>query len=230
MVDKQSEITSWFDETYASKGFDYLRSVEAYEIFVRLLEPKPNTKHLDVACGLGLLLKALESHKVETFGVDISPKAIEVCKEYCPNAHVQVANAEQLPFESNFFDSITCIGSLERMLDRDKALREQIRVAKKGAKICYMVRNSENFTWKYFQKPFNLYNKKGHQDALNKEKWEKLFLQNGLKVKAVYPDHWPYIKTIKTLLPWVKVDAGKIRKFPFNLELAYEFIFLLEKS
>jgi hypothetical protein len=116
------------------------------------------------------------------------------------------------------------------MLNRNQALKEQVRVAKKGAKMCYMVRNSENFTWKYFQKPFNLYNKKGHQDALNKEKWEKLFEQNGLKVQAVFPDHWPYVKTIKTLFPWVKVDAGKIRKFPFNLELAYEFIFLLEKS
>jgi len=228
-MNQQTEIANWFNETYQTKGFKYLRAVDAYEIFVNLLNPKPGSNHLDVACGLGLMLKAMSKREVNLYGIDISNEAIDNCKKYCPEAQVQQGNAENLPYESDFFDSITCIGSIERMLDRPKVLKEQFRVAKSGAKICYMVRNAENFTWKYLQQPFNLYNKKGHQDALNKAKWEDLFLKSGFEIKSVHPDHWPYVKTVKTLWPWSRIDAGKIRKFPFSLELAYEFIYLLEK-
>lgn len=229
MVNTQIEVKNWFDKTYKERGFNYLRPVEAYNIFLTLLDPKPGSKHLDIACGLGLMLKALEKKNVLAHGIDISTEAINRCKEFCPDAIVQEGNAESLPYDDESFDSITCIGSLERMLNRKKALSEQFRVAKSGAKICYMVRNSENFTWKYILKPLNIYNKKGHQDALNLEKWEKLFQESGFVVKGIFPDHWPYYRFVKALLPWKKIDADKVREFPFSIKLAYEFIFYLEK-
>ncbi|WP_020526732.1 class I SAM-dependent methyltransferase [Flexithrix dorotheae] len=229
IADSQLEVKNWFDQTYSKKGFKYLRPVSAYHIFATLLKPKPGSKHLDVACGPGLMLKALEKYDVQTYGIDLSTEAIKQCKSFCPNALVQEGNAENLPFNDDTFDSITCIGSLERMLHREKALAEQFRVAKSGAKVCFMVRNAENFTWKYLLKPMNLYNKKGHQDALNLENWSALFLKTGFQIESVYPDHWPYYKFIKAFFPWAKIDPGKIRKFPFNLNLAYEFIFYLRK-
>jgi SAM-dependent methyltransferase len=230
LTSEQHQIKGWFDETYKSKGFRYLRPLEAYRIFVTILNPRPNTKHLDVACGLGLMLKALDDRAVERFGVDISDVAIEGCKQLCPEAIVSVENAESLPFADETFDSITCLGSLERMMNRDLALREQVRVAKSGADICYMVRNSENFTWNYLLKPLNLYNKKGHQDALNLEQWTTLFQKNGLEIVNVYPDHWPYYKLIRLFTPWSKIDASKVIKFPMSLSYAYEFIFHLRKT
>lgn len=229
MIEQQEEIKKWFDQTYKERGFGYLRPIEAYEIFASLLGPLEDKKHLDVACGLGLLLKTFERHGAEVFGIDISSKAIDKAKDFCSEASIQEANAEALPFEDSFFDSVTCIGSLERMLDRNKVIEEQARVLKPEGKICYMVRNAENLTWNYFQKPLGLTNEKGHQDALNIDEWTALFSSCGLKVDGVYPDHWPYYRLLKTIAPWRKVDTAKIRKFPGRMTLAYEFIFVLSK-
>ena len=191
MSDTQLEIKNWFDHTYKKWGFMYLRPQAAYEIFAEILKPKKGDKHLDVACGLGLLLNTMANRQVNVHGVDLSEEAISKASQYCPSANIQQANAEFLPFEDETFDSITCIGSLERMLDREKALKEQARVAKKDARLCLMVRNSEHFVWKYFWKPFGIRNQKGHQDAMNLKEWTELFEKAQLKVEAVYPDHGP---------------------------------------
>lgn len=229
MNDRQLEIKNWFNYVYRTRGYKYLRPIEAYEIFVALLSPEKNKLHLDIACGLGLLLRKMADAGAEVYGVDISEEAVSASKKLCPEATVLLENAEYLPFPDATFDYITCIGSLERMINREKALKEQQRVAKPGACFCYMVRNSENFTWKYFLKPLGLKNKKGHQDALNYEQWRQLFLACGFTILAAYPDHWPYLRLRKIFYPG-STDFGKIRKFPFGLKLAYEFIFVLAKS
>ena len=230
MTATQSEIKLWFDEVYKERGFNYLRPLEAYEIFVSLLSPTEGSNFLDVACGLGLMLKAMSNAKSVVHGIDISSEAIRRTKAFCPEAFLIEGNAERIPYEDETFDYVSCIGSLERMINRPKALAEQLRVAKNDARFVYMVRNSENFTWKYFLKPFGLENKQGHQDAMNLDQWKTLFESNGFKIKRILPDHWPYYRLMKLLKPWSKIDTGKIIEFPFNLKVAYEFIFLLEKA
>ncbi len=225
---RQEEIKDWFDQTYRTKGEGYLRPVAAYEIFGTLIDPGVESRHLDVACGPGLMLQALTRQDVQLHGVDISSEAIRQCRLNVPEADVLEANAEDLPYEDNTFDSITCIGSLERMLDRQKVLAEQYRVAKPGARLCYMVRNAENLTWKYLWKPLGLQNTKGHQDALTLKEWKDIFGRAGLKTEAIYPDHWPYYRIKRWFMPG-HVDCSAVRKFPFSLELAYEFIFVTRK-
>jgi len=227
---RQAEIKRWFDSVYTTKEFKYLRPIEAYEIFATILSPTKGTQHLDVACGLGLLLKTIQKKGVNVSGIDLSEVAINKAKKLVPEAKIQQGNAEELPFDDETFESVTCIGSFERMLNRKQALLEQVRVGKKEAKYCYMVRNSEHFLWRIFQKPFGIYNKEGHQDALNYDEWVELFADSGLKVIKVYPDQWPYMVILRTIMPWRKWKYGRIRKFPFGIKNAYEFIFLLEKA
>jgi len=226
----QADIKLWFDQVYLDRGFSYLRPQDAYDIFVTLLSPNKDTKHLDVACGLGLLLYAMQTKCEEIHGIDISSEAIKQAKLYCSGAVLKEGNAECLPYEDEIFDSISCIGSLERMTNRPGALKEQLRVAKHNAQFCYMVRNSEHFIWKYFLKPFGLENKKGHQDAMNLDQWKDLFESNGFRILDIYPDHWPYFKTMKILKPWSNIRTDKIRRFPFKMNLSYEFIFHLVKA
>lgn len=230
MTETQEGIKNWFDNTYKTKGFKYLRPVEAYEIFATALEVEEGSKHLDVASGLGLLAKCFSGKGVQVEGVDISTEAVAKASEYCPEANFQTGNAEALPFEGKTFDSITCLGSIERMLDRKKALQEQHRVLKDDGKVCLMVRNAENITWKCIKKPFGLINEKGHQDALNLEEWKELMESAGFTVEKEYPDHWPYHRFLKTVMPWKKVNTSDIINFSFPLELAYEFILVLKKA
>ena len=227
---EQLKIKDWFDSNYRRWGFTYLRPLQAYEIFGGILDPRQGDRHLDVACGLGLLTKVMSQRGAACDGIDLSEEAVRKAKEYCPEATIQEANAEQLPFDDQTFHTISCIGSLERMLDREKALKEQMRVLKEEGKLCIMVRNSEHFVWKYFWKPFGIQNKKGHQDALNLEEWTALFEKVGLKVEAIHPDHWPYYKVIRFLKPRRWINFSKVLRFPFSIRLAYEFIFVLKKA
>ncbi len=226
---KQDQIKTWFDETYKRKKFSYLRPQRAYQIFTTLLDVKPGTKHLDIACGLGLMMKSMGEKGASSVGIDISKEAVKQAKEYFPQGEYHVGNAESLPFENEQFDFITCIGSIERMLNRKKVISEQVRVAKKDAKFCFMVRNSEHFLWRFIQEPFGIKNKTGHQDALNLEEWTDLFRSSGLQVKSVTRDHWPFYRLITLLWPF-KIDTSRKRRLFYPLNWAYEFIFILEKS
>ena len=54
----QAEIKQWFNGTYKRFGLNYLRPIEAYTLFLELMQPVSGNKILDVACGPGQLLMA----------------------------------------------------------------------------------------------------------------------------------------------------------------------------
>lgn len=228
---QQKEIHDWFDRNYKLRGFSYLRPAEAYHVYFQLLKPKKGSNWLDVACGPGLLLGVVAEKGVKTFGIDISETAIEMAKTKLPNADLKVANAEDLPFEDNTFDFISCLGSLERMLDLNQALKEQIRVAKKSAKFVFLVRNSETSSWKYLKKGLGMQNRKGHQDAANLKSWTNKFVNAGLKIEHIYPDQWPRQRWYYWLgkRGWNKI-FDTVKSSENQLQKANEFIFVLSKA
>lgn len=225
---QQQEVKSWFDKTYAQRGQLYLRPPQAYEIFLSLLHPVGGGRLLDVACGLGRLLEVAQSCPVELHGVDLSETAIEQAKERLPNAHFQNGNAEHLPYPDDHFDYLTCIGSLERFLDLEKALQEQHRVGKKSATYCFMVRNATTLGWKLLKEGMGLKNKKGHQGAKSLESWTELFERLDFKVEQVHSDQWPRQRLQRFLNP--KMDFKKAKTTLLPLKYANEFIFVLKKK
>ncbi|MEM9544459.1 MAG: class I SAM-dependent methyltransferase [Bacteroidota bacterium] len=228
---KQKEVVDWFDKMYARRGEFYLRPVRAYYVFLTLLNATNKDKLLDVACGLGRLLEAASEYGCELTGIDISSVAVEKAKQKLPNANISVANAEELPFESNHFDLITCLGSLERMINLNKVLNELFRVGKPDAKYCFLVRNSNTASWKYLKKGLGLQNKKGHQGANSLMEWNHIFDACGFKVEDVWPDQYPIFK--KQLLKSFglrSIDYKTPLRGSISIENANEFIFILSKA
>ena len=229
-LDNQEQITNWFNNTYTKRGYWYLRPKKAYYIYLELLEAKANQKLLDIACGLGRLLEASKDYKVEQYGIDISSVAIAKAKEHFPDFNLNVANAEDLPFEDSSFDIITCIGSLERMINTQNALKEMLRVGKPDSKYCFLVRNSETTSWQFFKTFLGMKNKKGHQDAKTFKEWTSIFNTAGFDVINVYPDQYPLQKRIKRRSLWLKtVNYKQVVKSNEPIEKANEFLFLLKK-
>lgn len=228
---KQSEVVEWFDKMYSRRGEFYLRPVRAYYVFLSLLEAEKNQDLLDVACGLGRLLEAAKAYGCRLSGVDISSVAVEKAKLKLPEAEISVANAERLPYNDGRFDLITCLGSLERMIDLPLVLEELYRVGKSTAKYCFLVRNSNTASWKYLKKGLGLKNEKGHQGANSLEGWTKEFNKNGFEVDEVWPDQYPIFKRQKlTSLGLRKIDYHKAVRNSAPVENANEFIFILKKK
>src|SRR3989304_5632961 len=95
---------------------------------------------LDVACGYGRLTIPLAQAGYTIEGLDLSSKLItearKQAKKFTLEIPFEIGNMIQLPYENNIFDAIICnwssFNELLRVEDQMEAIREMIRVAKRG--------------------------------------------------------------------------------------------------
>ena len=227
----QQAVVDWFDSTYRRKGTRYLRPVRAYFVFLELLGARPEHRLLDVACGPGVLLRAASEYTSKLHGIDISNVAINQGRRAIPTADLIVGNAEQLPYADGTFDLLTCLGSLERMLNVRQALREMRRVGCPTAKYCFLVRNANSFGWKWWAPITARYRAKGHAGADTLTNWRRLFESEGFAVTRVLPDQYPLHRRRRwSTLALRPVDFRKPITPAVPLESANEFVFVLEKA
>lgn len=95
---------------------------------------KGGFKVLDVGCGTGKFAHSLYEFDSELTidGVDLSEEMIEKAKEKLNDEPItfKVGDVENLPYESDTFDAITCSHSFHHYPDQKKALSEMHRVLK----------------------------------------------------------------------------------------------------
>jgi len=235
MIDMPTEkaIKEWFDWRYAERGLKSMRPYKAYSQFLDCLQVETGKRLLDVGCGTGFLLKAGSERGLRTYGVDVSEEAVQLATNVSPFSVVSVGREEHLRFENNFFDYLTCIGTLEHFLDMRKGLEEMKRVTKKDALFCLMVPNSSSILWKVFRF-FNIIDTDSNENAYPLSEWVDLFNSAGFKIERIFPDRW-YLK--KMLIPIFpnshKKVEGFIRKITpkiFPLKYVNQFIFILRKN
>ena len=72
---------------------------------------QPGDKIFDAGCGNGRNLKWFYKSDCEIFGLDISSEDIEYCKGIYTHQKENFieASIEQIPFEENSFDHISCV-------------------------------------------------------------------------------------------------------------------------
>lgn len=110
----------------------------------------PGQRLLDVGCGDGTLGMLVRNRFEEIYGVDISDKAIEVAQRRGIKAYKVNLNVEALPFEDNYFDSITCLATLQLIYDINTMLREFNRVLKPDGELVLTVANMRAY-WRIFK-------------------------------------------------------------------------------
>jgi ubiquinone/menaquinone biosynthesis C-methylase UbiE len=133
---------SWVYRPFSAIAFRIIGMSEKggrREILDRL-EPQGG-KVLEISIGPGVNLPfLLERPDVRAvYGLDISIGQLRRCQSYLRRKHWSVdlllGNAEQLPVRDAAFESVFHIGGINFFNDKQKAIREMIRVAKPGARI-----------------------------------------------------------------------------------------------
>ena len=97
----------------------------------------PNPSILDVGCGTGANLKMLAAFG-KTEGVDISPQAVEFCRQRGLDS-VKLGAAEQLPYGNGSFDLVTSLDVVEHLDDDVAGLREMRRVLRPDGRLLVFV-------------------------------------------------------------------------------------------
>jgi SAM-dependent methyltransferase len=110
------------------------------QICDRITDHRPQI--LDVGCGTGANLMLL-SNFGDAEGVDISPDALEFCRERGLQ-RLSLGAAESLPYEDGKFDLVTAFDVVEHMDDDVAGLREMRRVLTPGGRILLFV---PTFMW-----------------------------------------------------------------------------------
>jgi SAM-dependent methyltransferase len=92
---------------------------------------------LDIGCGTGANLKMLAVYG-QAEGVDISPQAVEFCRERGLDL-VKLGAIEHLPYETNSFELVTALDVIEHLDDDIAGLRETRRVLRADGRLLVFV-------------------------------------------------------------------------------------------
>ena len=113
----------------------------SHNMFVREIEPyaAKRINLLDVGCGTGEFAFNVigRSYRIKAHGVDISHDMIKVARSKLrsDNIEFKVGDVEELPYEKDTFDIITCSHSFHHYPDQKKALSEMHRILKDDGRL-----------------------------------------------------------------------------------------------
>lgn len=180
-LNRDSEAQEIYNGIYRSEGIRQLDSF--YLWLLGLINPSPGQTLLDVSCGEGQLVRFAREKNVEAFGVDFSEPALRKAHQTAGIPAFGVMDAQTLAFDSNSFDYITNIGSIEHYENPALGIREMSRVLKPHGVACVLLPNTYSLLGniKYTVQTGEVY--QGFQPIERYNTlagWRRLLINNGL--------------------------------------------------
>ena len=114
-----------------------------------IIDPKPGMAILDLAAGTGSSSEPLAKAGADVIPADFSEGMLAAGRKARPHLPFTKADALNLPFEDGRFDLLTISFGLRNTNDTDKALKEALRVVKKGGRL--VVAEFSSPTWRPFR-------------------------------------------------------------------------------
>lgn len=122
-----------------AEGFDVHRDYDtALDETLRVIDPQPGEKGLDLGTGTGNLAGRFLAAGAEMAGVDQSWEMLRRCREKHPQMVTRLGNLLAIPFFDQSFDFVVTSYALHHLEEDQKplALEEMHRVLKPGGRIC----------------------------------------------------------------------------------------------
>ena len=217
-------IKDWYDNKHSRLGVKAWRPSSCYPYFLDILGAKRGlngvVKLLDVGCGTGLLLQEAAAREYDTYGIDISERAVRLSKESSPKSTIFMSNMDSYDFINGQMNYVTCIGALEHSLDINAALKSIKNSGQRFAKYLIVVPNSKFVPW-LILKPGT------DQQEINEtlhdiDEWSRIFSDAGFTINGIKKDLTVHLKK--------KGLYSYFLKLVFNiipLKYTYQFCFLL---
>ena len=139
--DKSFKRFNEWSKKYDRSILQFLVFSKSHNMFIRhIIQDNRIFRVLDIGCGTGEFALRLKGFKkdVNIFGIDISTEMIKIAKEKTKFNHdidFKVGDVEDMPYDNNYFDYITCAHSFHHYPNKRKAVREMFRVLKDDGKV-----------------------------------------------------------------------------------------------
>ena len=129
-----SLVAGWYDALVGESGSEYHREVVLPGV-LRLLNPQPNEKMLDVACGQGVLCRLLGGRGVTATGIDASAELVKLARERDPASSYLVGDARNLDFlDESSFDAAACVLAIQNIQPIQPVFTGLARALKPGGR------------------------------------------------------------------------------------------------
>lgn len=106
------------------------RMQHLYEIVLKALGQSTSYRLLDTGCASGIFCRQASLGGIIPVGLDSSLEFIELAKVRMPGAQFMQGHMEELPFENESFEIVTCLHSIYYSSQPLSALQEAYRVLK----------------------------------------------------------------------------------------------------
>lgn len=246
-IKKTESMKQATKESYNGKRMDDVKHYDIYAINhynkiagELLCELNVRDKNiLDLGCGTGILsLQLLKDKPNKVIGVDISESMLEIFQDkilaegHDPDLiEVKLADAENLPFENDFFDLVVSSMVFGLVPDQGKMLGEMVRVAKPGGVIAIATHGPKHYM-EFSKNIINLVPKKyllGYRVAFwprNSEQMMKFYQNEELNEIMVKQSTWEDIYSSGTeMLDFATSSSANFwsasipeKHFPFIME------------
>jgi ubiquinone/menaquinone biosynthesis C-methylase UbiE len=189
---QKAQVQDYFSRTAEGyvASFSH-RTGDDLQRLVELGEWSPGQQALDVATGGGHTALAVAPHVARVTVTDLTPRMLEKAREFLlaqgvTNAVFQVADAEELPFEAESFDRVTCRIAPHHFPDVAQFVREVARVLKPGGIFllidCMVPTDPELDT---FDNAVEKWRDPSHGRSCTAEEWQSFFTETGLSIEHV---------------------------------------------
>lgn len=132
-----------YSQKYVYKRSGIWRKVRQWFLFpaiIKLLNPLPQEKILEIGCERGDVLKMIQERGSDVIGIDINKEMIDLLN----NEKIIYMSVEKLDFPSCYFDKIVSSHAIEHVVDLIKAFAEIERVLRPGGR-CILIYPLEIF-------------------------------------------------------------------------------------
>ena len=136
-INKRNDVSPGDWDTVAWEKFDN-RAERRMTKIIQFISNKG--LHLDIGCGRGDGTALIGKLKT-TIGIDFGLKSCIIAQNLHP--HILQADAAELPFPDNYFDSISCLDVFEHILEPTNAMSEMKRVLKEEGVLIFQTPSLE---------------------------------------------------------------------------------------
>src|SRR5690625_530928 len=161
-------------------------NVKDLEALIRLLPLNERMIALDIATGGGHVAKQLAKHVHRVIATDLTAGMLLHTATHLKNFHnieFLEADAEQLPFESETFDVVTCRYAAHHFPHPEKFLLEVHRVLKKDGSFLFVDNvGHEDVAYDTFIQQLEKLRDYSHIRSLKISEWKQFFQQYGLNI------------------------------------------------